>query len=109
VIERRYERVPFLCEVVIAPQPKGAPVPAHSLDISLVGAGLTTTAGFAVGLEIAIDWLLRDPSHRETKERTVGRVVYFNADTDANRIGVEFLEPISELKTPELFRRLVKR
>jgi c-di-GMP-binding flagellar brake protein YcgR len=103
---RRYERAPFFADVTLRAFPNGPSVPARTLDLSLGGVGLVTGAAFTPGQLVSVTLYLVDSAKRSTKVEVVGRVVNLNADVDANRLGVEFVEPLSAAKTPELVDRL---
>src|SRR5262249_39494719 len=97
---RRYERVPFFADVTLRALPNGPSVPARTLDLSLGGVGLVTGAAFTPGQSVSVIFDLVDAAKRSTKFEVVGRVVNLNADLDANRLGVEFVEPLSAANTP---------
>jgi c-di-GMP-binding flagellar brake protein YcgR len=104
---RRYERVPFNCRVTMVPASRGAAAPGQATDISLGGAGIMTAASFEKGQVVTVSFLMRDARQQEVINEVVGRVVNLRADYDANRVGVEFLEPLSEHRQPELTRRVL--
>jgi c-di-GMP-binding flagellar brake protein YcgR len=106
--QRRYERVPFLCNVTMAVLPGGTPLAACTLDLSVGGAGLIAQSPFQPGQLVAISFFLKDAGHKEVVDRITGRVVHLRADVDGNRVGVEFLEPLDEARHPELMSRLLK-
>jgi c-di-GMP-binding flagellar brake protein YcgR len=105
---RRYERVTFLCNVLVSGFPNGAATAARSLDISLGGVGIITQGTYEVGQLVTISFLLKDREKEVVVNEVAGRIVYFRADVDANRVGVEFLQPLHESKHPELMRRFLK-
>ena len=106
--QRRYERVPFLCNVTVTVLPSGPPIAACSLDVSVGGVGLVTQGPFQPGQLVAISFFLKDAAQKQIVDRVTGRVIHLRADVDGNRVGVEFLEPIEESQHPELMRRLLK-
>ena len=104
---RRYERAPFFVDVSLRALPKGTVSPGRSIDLSLGGVGLVTGAVFTPGQEVSIVFHLPGTGPRKRIDVEVtGRVVNLNADVDANRIGVEFLEPLGPSRGPELVERL---
>jgi c-di-GMP-binding flagellar brake protein YcgR len=104
---RRYERVPFFVDVVLRKAEGGRLLQARTIDFSLGGVGLLTSAAFVAGEHVTIIFAIPDAGSQETTE-IVGRVVGFSADVDANRVGVEFLEPLSASRSPKLVSRLLK-
>ena len=106
--KRRYERVGFLCRVVLAALPNGPHSEGRATDLSLGGAGILTPCTLRRGRPSAVTFFLRDRSQKEVKSQVVGRVVNLRADVDVNRIGVEFLEPLNEVKHPTLVKRLLE-
>jgi c-di-GMP-binding flagellar brake protein YcgR len=106
--KRRYERVSFLCQVTVAVLPSGTPIAARSVDLSAGGIGLITQGTFQPGQVVALMFSLQDATRREVVERVTGRVVHLRADVDANRVGVEFLEPLQESQHPVLMSRLLR-
>jgi c-di-GMP-binding flagellar brake protein YcgR len=105
---RRYERAPFFADVTLRALPNGPSAAARTLDLSLGGVGLVSGAAFTPGQLVNVVFYLVDAAKRSVKVEVVGRVVNLNAETDANRIGVEFVDPLSASKTPELVNRLQK-
>ncbi len=66
-----------------------------------------TGAVFTPGQQVSIVFHLPDTTLKKKIDVEVtGRVVNLNADVDANRIGVEFLEPLGASRAPELVERL---
>jgi c-di-GMP-binding flagellar brake protein YcgR len=108
MIHRRYERTGFLCRVDLATGPNSPRIPGQSIDISLGGVGIMTQAAFEAGQMLTITFFLKNAAQKEVRNQAVGRVVNLKADVDANRLGVEFLEPLQESKQPELVRRLLR-
>jgi c-di-GMP-binding flagellar brake protein YcgR len=104
---RRYERVPFLCEVTVTTLPGGTPVRARSLDISLGGLGLISPIAIEAGHLVELSFLVKDAARKEVREHVAGRVVNLRADIDGNRIGIEFFEPLSQAKNPVLVGKLL--
>jgi c-di-GMP-binding flagellar brake protein YcgR len=105
VERRRYERVPFFADVALRTAENGRLLPARTIDLSLGGVGLVTTAAITPGVQVTVVFLTPGANGKRTTE-IVGRVVSLNADTDANRVGIEFLEPLSVSQAPELVTRL---
>src|SRR5690242_12567790 len=99
---RRFERIPFFCEVSLTVLPDGPRADAHSVDISLGGVGLVTRAALAPGQTVALAFSVRDESGKLVVDRVLGRVAHLRADPDANRVGVEFLEILSSSTSPHL-------
>jgi c-di-GMP-binding flagellar brake protein YcgR len=104
---RQYERVGFLCKLEITPIPGAKPQPARSLDLSLGGVGAMTQAVFPVGQIVTVTFFLRDSVGGEVQDPVVGRVAHFGADEDANRVGIQFLQPLSDTEHERLVNRLV--
>ena len=55
---RRFERVPFFTEVIVAPLNGGTPTPARSFDISLAGVGLACSKPISVGQSVCLTFYL---------------------------------------------------
>jgi c-di-GMP-binding flagellar brake protein YcgR len=104
---RRYERVPFFVDVVLRTAESGRLLQARTIDFSLGGVTLTTSAALVPGEDVTMIFAIPNAGSQETTE-IVGRVVGFSADVDANRVGVEFLEPLSASRSPELVSRLLR-
>jgi c-di-GMP-binding flagellar brake protein YcgR len=107
VERRRFERVQFFCEVQLTALPEGKVYTARSLDISLGGVGLVVQTGFKPGQKVAVSFLLGDKPGAEIGNRVLGRVANLRADADANLIGVEFNEPLSQAANPRLFGKIM--
>ena len=108
MMERRsYERVGFLCRVAVAVRPEAAPIEARSIDLSLGGVGLATSAALPVGQTVVLTFFLKGARQEEVRDQVQGRVVNLKADLDCNRVGVEFLEPLHESRHPALVRKLL--
>ena len=103
---RRFERVSFFCKLELTPLPHGAAQPAQSTDLSLGGVGAVMKANLQVGQLTNVTFYFNDPAHGEIKDQTVGRVVHFDADTDSNRIGIQFLSPLIESDHARLVDKL---
>jgi hypothetical protein len=104
--QRKYERIPFFCEVRISDSAGKKTVVANTLDISLGGVGVAVSTPFARGDLVAVSFRLGRVKGQVVEERVFGRVAYFRADIEGNRIGVEFLEPLNAAACPELARRV---
>ena len=104
---RRYERVSFMCKLELTAMPDGEPQPARSLDVSLGGVGAVTEATFDVGETVTVTFFLKDSAHREAKDQVVGRVARLAADADANTLGIQFLNPLTEAEHPRLVSTLM--
>jgi c-di-GMP-binding flagellar brake protein YcgR len=105
---RRFERIQFFCDVSLTVLPDGPTIDAHCVDISLGGAGLVAQASVGLGQAVALSFSLRHASGKAVINRVLGRVVHLQADPDANRIGVEFLEVLSPSVNPQLASRVLK-
>ena len=105
---RRYERVPFFCDVSLSALPEGAAVVAHSFDISLGGVGIVTQTALEPGRMVAVAFSLRDKSGAKVVNQVNGRVARCDADSDTNRLGIEFLVPLAESTSPQLVQRIMK-
>lgn len=104
---RTSERVHFSCRLEVASATGGVPQPARAIDLSLGGVGAVTSAVFSPGQVVTVAFYRRDPTHGEIADRVIGRVAHFAADVDANKLGIQFLEPLKETEHPELVDRLV--
>jgi c-di-GMP-binding flagellar brake protein YcgR len=102
---RRYERVPFFAEVTLRTAGNARLLPARTIDLSLGGVGLVTKTALERGTPVTVVFSIPDAGGRRTTE-IIGRVVSLNADSDANRVGIEFLEPLSASRAPALVNRL---
>jgi c-di-GMP-binding flagellar brake protein YcgR len=107
VERRRFERVQFFCEVQLTTLPEGKVYSARTLDISLGGVGLVMQTSFKPGQTVAVSFLLGNKPGAEIGNRVPGRVVNLRADADANVIGVEFNEPLSQSANPRLFAKVM--
>ncbi len=106
MFKRRFERVSFFCKLELTPLPHGAPAPAQATDLSLGGVGAVAQANLQVGQLTTVTFYFNDPAHGELQDQAVGRVVHFDADVDSNKIGIQFLSPLSEVEHPRLIDRL---
>jgi c-di-GMP-binding flagellar brake protein YcgR len=104
--QRRYERVAFFCPLRLSVLMDGRAMSANSVDISLGGVGLTTTASLQQGENVFVRFQLKDQEGKPVEETALGRVVYARADENGNRIGIEFLEMLTESNQPLLSRKL---
>jgi c-di-GMP-binding flagellar brake protein YcgR len=107
MIERRqYQRVPFLCEVTMTPMPAGKAIAARSLDISLGGVGLVTQGTVQPGQMVSLRFLFRDRMQIQVRVDLAGVVANLRAELEGNHVGVRFLEPLTEAKSPQLFAKV---
>ena len=104
---RRFERVEFFCEVSMTILPQGPTFWAHTFDVSLGGVGLVTQRGFQLGQAVALSFRVGQGTAKKLGKRITGRVMHLAADADANRVGIEFSQPLSESDHPELVRKLM--
>ena len=104
---RQYERVGFLCQLEIAPISGGKPHPARSLDLSLGGVGIITQSVYSIGQVVTVTFFLSDAERGAIQDPVVGRIAHFAADIDANRAGIQFLQPLTETEHQRLVSRLV--
>jgi hypothetical protein len=81
--------------------PAGTPWSATTVDISRSGVGLLCSGAFVSGQAVVVAFRLG-----ACQERVEGRVIRFSAEPDGNRIGIEFLTPISRAQNPALSSRL---
>src|SRR4051794_10333323 len=107
MIERRYERVSFLCKLELIPQPHGSALEAHSIDVSLGGVGAVFDANLEPGQLLSVVFCGKDAEGDEWKEEILGRAVHFRAEVDINKIGIQFLQPLNELEHPRLMRKVL--
>jgi c-di-GMP-binding flagellar brake protein YcgR len=105
---RRYERVGFLGKLELTATTSGLSQPARSLDLSLGGVGAITQSVFAVGEIVTVIFFLKDTANCEVKDHVAGRVVHLAANVDANTIGIQFLNPLSEAEHPLLVGKLMR-
>ncbi len=104
---RRYGRVGFMCKLELAGATGDAPQPAQAIDLSLGGVGAVTSAVFSPGQMVTVTFFHRDPTHGEMVDRVLGQVTNFSADVDANKLGIQFLQPLNEAEHPALVGKLV--
>jgi c-di-GMP-binding flagellar brake protein YcgR len=104
---RRYERVSFFCKLELASTSHGEHWPARALDLSLGGVGVVTDAYFEIGESVNVRFFLKDSRQEEATDEVMGRVARFAADQDANEIGIQFLEPLTDAAHPRLVRKLM--
>ena len=106
---RQYERVGFLCKLELSELPDGEPQAARSVDLSFGGVGFVTQSAFSVGQLVTVTFYFKDVSHQEARDQVVGRIAHFSADVDANRVGVQFLRPLTEAEHPLLAAKLLNQ
>lgn len=99
---RRFIRVPFLQPVTLT-LADGRTIAARTTDISNGGVGTLCRASPRLGDQVVVTFRLKDLRHRKSEEHVPGRVVNFQADLDANRVGVEF----NDVLHPSVFPVLV--
>ena len=104
---RRFERVEFFSEACLTVLPQGPTSIVRTFDLSLGGVGLVTQAGLQRGQFVAIAFRVKPTAGRAFGKRIIGKVVHLVADADANRVGIEFSEPLSERDHPELVKKLM--
>ena len=105
---RRYERVNLFCRVTLAGPEGGRAFEGSTVDISLGGVGVISSASYAIGAGVAVTFHLSDQNGREAPCRVLGRVASLRADTEVNRIGIEFQEPLREAAQPLLVRKILR-
>ena len=103
---RRYERVAFYSRLQITVLPNGPVVPGNSFDISIGGAGISTSVLLQRGQQVSIRFYLRNGGSEEVHADVLGQVAYCRSDEDGNRIGVAFLAPIQEVTQPVLAKEI---
>jgi hypothetical protein len=103
---RAYERVPFFCEVRVSVRSQRPAIAAHTCDISRGGVKLASPVVLRPGTEVLLEFALNE-GEGAPPEKVFGRVVRCDADVDANYVGIEFSERLSEIETPSLWQRLV--
>ncbi|MBN1394415.1 MAG: PilZ domain-containing protein [Pirellulales bacterium] len=103
---RRYARMAFFCPVRLSALPNGGPVAANTFDISIGGVGLAAPVSLERGVDVRVRFIMKNDSGELVEEEVLGRVAYTQADEDGNRIGIEFLEVVSESSHPMLTRKL---
>jgi hypothetical protein len=104
---RKYERVSFMCQLELTAVPDGTPEPARALDLSLGGVGVITQAHFSVGEMVKVTFFLKDAAHGESKDDVSGQVARLTADVDANMLGIQFLNPLTEAEHARLVGKLL--
>jgi c-di-GMP-binding flagellar brake protein YcgR len=102
---RRYERVPFFADVRLRTVENARPLPARTTDLSLGGLGLVTTTALDPGEHVTVVFSIPGSRTRRMAE-IVGRVVSLSADSETNHMSIEFVEPLSLARAPELVNRL---
>jgi c-di-GMP-binding flagellar brake protein YcgR len=101
---RAFVRVPYLKPVIVTVPPDRRKIEASSLNISLGGVGLACQASFRKGQVLVVTFRLSDPKRGVVEESVTGRVMNLVADSDGNRVGVEFVEPLQHSTFPALVR-----
>ena len=104
---RRYERVSFMCKLELTDSSGGPAQPARALDLSLGGVGAVSQASFSVGEMLTVTFFLKDSTQNEIKDDVAGRVVRLTADVDANTMGIQFVNPLTEREHPRLVNKLL--
>jgi hypothetical protein len=105
---RRYERVSFLCQLELTALPGSVAHEARSLDLSLGGVGAITTKVYTIGQLVMVNFILNDSGLGKTTVQVLGRVAYLTADSDANRLGIQFLQSLTEAEHAPLVKKLLK-
>jgi c-di-GMP-binding flagellar brake protein YcgR len=105
---RRYERVPFFCDLSLTSLSGVTAVAAHSFDISVGGVGVVAQVSLEPGCTVTLAFSLPDKSGRKVVNQVNGRVVRCDADSEANRLGIEFFEPLTAATSPQLIERIMK-
>ena len=103
---RRYERVAFYCRLQLTVLPNGPVVPGNSFDISIGGAGISTSVLSQRGQQVSIRFYLRNGTRQEVHADVLGQVANCRSDETSNRIGVAFLAEIREAAQPVLARKI---
>ena len=104
--KRRYERAPWFCPVQLKVLPDGPVVSASAFDISLGGVGVIANVMLERGVAVRVQFHIRNGEAEPIKENVLGRIAFFRADEDCNRIGIEFLDTIYETTHPTLTKIL---
>ena len=104
--KRRYERALWFCPVQLTVLPDGPVAPASALDISLGGVGVIANIMLERGVAVRVQFHIRNGKKEPIKESALGRIAYFRADEDSNRIGIEFFDTICESTQPTLTKIL---
>ena len=104
---RKYERVGFMCKLELTAVPGGTPEPARALDLSMGGVEVSTQAHFSVGEMVNVSFFLKDAAHGEVKDDVAGQVARLVADVDANVLGIQFLNPLTEAEHARLVAKLL--
>jgi hypothetical protein len=104
--QRRFERVPFFCPLHVTVLPEGVAAPATSIDISIVGVGITSALSMERGRSVRVRFQFKNGSEETYDEEVWGRVAYSRADENGNRLGIEFLEPIRASTHPVLAHKI---
>ena len=106
ITKRVCDRVPFYCDVRVAVRSGRRRLSACAVDLSRGGVGIMVAGAFQRGDAVEVTFLLKDARQKVFEERVWGRVAHFRAETEVNRIGVEFEEPDALKVCPEVSRRL---
>jgi c-di-GMP-binding flagellar brake protein YcgR len=105
-VKRKFERVPFFCEVSVTSLDNGCALHANSFDISLGGVGMTMAASLPVNSLVQVGFHLKNNQQKAVVENIRGRIAYSRAFEDGNYLGVEFLDLPTAATCPELTRKL---
>lgn len=103
---RRYERVAFFCPVTVVVLPDGPAMQGRTFDISLGGVGVTTQRMLERGQSVRVRFHFQRGADVPVDEDVMGQVAYSRADEDGDRVGIEFLQPVSESISPMLAYKL---
>jgi c-di-GMP-binding flagellar brake protein YcgR len=105
--ERRlHVRVPFTAQVDLIPLEGGQPLRARAADLSLRGVGLVAPRALRIGIAVGLVFHLPEECEDAARQQILGKVVSSDRVGDQNRIGVEFLPPLTARENPTLFARL---
>jgi hypothetical protein len=103
--KRTYQRVSFLCRVTLS-MGDGPPIEARTMDFSPGGGRVISPRIMPLGARLTLAFHVRGKSGAPVVELVEGRVVNVRADFDCNLLGIEFSEPLSNARCPQLTRTL---
>ena len=100
-VQRRYERVPFFCDLEVVDPSTGISQPGRGIDLSRGGIGFWSAHFVPVGKHIRLVISLPNGGRLATA-RLAGVVVRARAENDGAIMGLSFDEPLAPLSQPML-------
>ena len=103
---RRFERSPYLCNVIVRPLQDGRPFSAHVLNLSRTGLKLFSERVFLEpGKFVDLVFSSGGDIASSCNCHLIGRCVWSHAELDGNFIGMEFSEHLSTSQVGTLFEK----